>query len=458
MSTILGLDIGSDKVCAIIASKNEDEVKVLGSGVAKSKGIKKGVITSIEHSSNSIKQAVLGAVKVAGTSYDKTVVSVCGAYSKNIKSSGVVNIPNQEIGIEEINRVITMANHNANIPGEFEKVHVIPTSFKIDDQDFIENPLGMNGNRLEVTVNIVTIQKSVLNNLKKSVELAGVRLTNIVLSAYASAIAVLNEDEKELGSVIIDMGASTADLVVYSENTIKHQSFLGVGSFHITNDLSMALHTPLSAAEQVKLQYGSLKVQNSDLIELPMIGDSETKVEVSLEIVRNVISARVEETLMILAKMVEDSGYKTRVGAGVVLTGGMTKLGGIRDLASIIFDKLPVRIAKPRKLEGLSDKLDLEEFSTVIGLVLYGFGEFIEYEMDSNKNLRHKNETIENGINTNSTEIDDILNMQKYNNSEAKRENNQKKEEKKEILHQGEPKESIATKIKGIYNSLMQMF
>jgi len=393
-TTILGIDIGSSKICAIIAEKNDDDIKILGAGIAKSHGLKKGIITNIELASKSIKTALNDAKRVAGTQYEKVIVSISGAYTKSIDSSGVVNIPNRDIGIKEINRAMQMADHNANIPNEYEKLHILPYNFKVDDQEFIDDPLGMNGARLEVQVHIITAQKSSLSNLEKAVKSAGVEIDNIVLGGYASSIAVLNEDERELGVGVIDVGGATCNLVVHSGNAVRFNDFLGVGSLNITNDLSTALHTPLGAAENIKINYGSLHGNSSDLIELPVIGDDGSTHEVSLDIVSNVIYVRVEETLMILSKALEDSGYKDQLGAGIVLTGGMTKLEGIRELASAIFDNMPIRVAKPREMDGLFETLRDPGYSTAIGLVLYGSGQFTPYEIDSNKKLRYKDEEI----------------------------------------------------------------
>ena len=394
-TTILGIDIGSTKICAIIAEKNDEgDIKILGAGISKSQGLKRGIITNIELASNSIKNALNDAKRVAGTQYEKVIVSISGAYTKSIESSGVVNIPNHDIGIKEITRAMQMADHNANIPNEYEKLHILPFNFKVDGQEYIEDPLGMNGSRLEVQVHIITAQKSSLSNLEKAVKLAGIKIDNIVLGGYASAIAVLNEDEKELGVCVIDMGGATCNMIIHAGNSIRFNDFLGVGSNNITNDLSTALHTPLSDAEKMKIEYGALNNNSSDLIELPVIGDDSSTHEVSLDIVSNVIYVRVEETLMILSKILEDSGFKDQIGAGVVLTGGLTKLGGLRELATVIFDNLPVRIAKPKEMEGLFETLRDPGYSTAIGLVLYGGGHFTPYEIDSNKKLRYKNETI----------------------------------------------------------------
>ena len=398
MSTIiLSVDIGSTKVCAIIAQKSDEGVKILGAGISKSQGIKKGIITNIELASRSIKHAINDAKRVAGTHYDRVVVSISGAYTKSVDSYGVVNVPNKEIGIKEINRVLQMADHNANIPNEYEKLHVLPYNFKVDEHPNIDDPLGMNGSRLEVQVHIITVLKSSLNNLKKAVKSASIEIDNIVLNGYASSISVLNNDEKELGVAVIDLGGATSNIVIHLGNSIRYNDFLGVGSNNVTNDLSMALHTPIGAAERVKIDYGSLKSDSNDIIELPSIGDEGSSNDVSLEIVTNVIYARVEETLMIIAKSIEESGFRDQLGAGVVLTGGLTKLDGIRELAQAIFNNMPIRLAKPNEhsIEGMFDTLKGPEFATSIGLLLYGAGEFTPYEMDSQRKLRYKDETIE---------------------------------------------------------------
>ena len=393
-TTILGIDIGSTKICAIIAEHKEEGIKILGSGIAKSKGLKKGVITNIEYASKSIKNALNDAKRVAGIHYEKVIVSVSGAISKSVDSYGVVNVPTGEIGIKEINRAIQMADHNANISHDYEKLHLLPFNFKVDEQEYIDDPLGMSGTRLEVQTHLIAIQKSALGNLKKAVKAAGLEIDNLVLCGYASSIAVLKEDERELGAAVIDMGGATCNLVIHSGHSIRYNDFLGVGSNNVTNDLSMALHTPLHIAEDIKINYKSLKESNQEVIELPGIGDENHTHEVSLEIITNVIDARIEETLMILAKSIEDSSFKDDI-ASVVLTGGFTEFDGLRELAISIFDDKPVRLAKPNETEGFFEALKAPSFATAIGLILYGAGKFTPYEIDSNNKLRYKDEKIE---------------------------------------------------------------
>ena len=391
--TVLAIDIGSTKICAIIAEVADDNsISITGAGTSKAQGLKKGSITNIELASKSIKIAINDAQRVAGSNVKSAIVSISGAYTKSLNSNGIVNIQNKEVTFKEIERVMQTSLYNANIPSEYDVLHALPFNFKVDDQDMIEDPLGMNASRLEVDTHIITTQKSNLNNLKKAIRNAGVEVDNIVLNGYASSIATLNEDEKELGVAIIDMGGNTSNITIHSGNAIRYNDFLGVGSNHVTSDLSMALHTPLNVADSVKINYGSLLTPSSDLIELPVIGDENTTHEVSLEVVHNVIYARVEETLMILAQFIENSGLKDKIGAGVVLTGGFSQMEGMRDLAIATFGSIPVRLAKPKEMNGLFDSLRSAEYSSAIGLVMYAASSYTQYEIDVNRRVRHSNE------------------------------------------------------------------
>lgn len=394
--TILAIDIGSTKICAIIAEVGSDKsISITGAGVCKAQGLKKGSITNIELASKSIRTALNDAKRVSGSEAKTAIVSISGSYTKSVNSNGIVNIQNKEVSFKEIERVMQASLYNANIPNEYEVLHALPYNFKVDDQDYIEDPLGMNASRLEVDTHIITTQKSNLNNLRKAVRGAGVEVENIVLAGYASSIATLNTDEKELGVALIDMGGHTSNIVIHSGNSIRYNDFLGVGSNHVTNDLSMALHTPLNVAENIKLDYGSLLAPSNELIDIPIIGNENSTHEVSLEVVHNVIYARAEETLMILAQLIEKSGLKDKIGAGVVLTGGFSQMEGMRELAIATFGSIPVRLAKPKEMHGLFDNLRSPEYSSAIGLVIYAASAYTLYEIDVNKRMRHSNEVFE---------------------------------------------------------------
>jgi cell division protein FtsA len=389
---ILAIDIGSTKICAIIGEVKDGSVDISGHGIVKSQGIKKGIITNIQLASKAIKKSVDDAKRVAGLNLSLANISMSGAYTKSVNATGVVNIPGGEISITEINRVMQTALYNANIPNEFEILHVLPYKFKIDEQDFIDDPNGMNANRMEVDVHIIMTAKSNLGNLKKAVNAAGIEINKVVLSGYASSIAVASDSDKARGVAVIDLGGETSNLIVHVGNSIQYNDFLAVGSNHITNDLSIALHTPLDSAETLKITEGTLLESESGEIELPIIGDETNMNVVSLDIAQNIIYSRMEETLNILANSLAKSELADQLGSGIVLTGGMTKIPGTRELAQALIPNIPVRVAQPENILNVVDDLNLPEFSTAIGLLYYGSGKHTEYELDGAKNMLHSKE------------------------------------------------------------------
>lgn len=390
---ILAIDIGSTKICAIIGIKQDGNVEISGYGIAKSQGIKKGTITNIELASKAIKKAVDDAKRVSGINITAASISISGAYIKSTNSTGVVNIPKNEISIAEINRAMQTAVYNANIPNEFEILHVLPYKFKIDEQDFIEDPYGMNASRMEVDTHIIMTAKSSLENLKKAVNAAGIEMNTVVLSGYAASLAVISKDDKDRGVAVIDLGGHTSNLVVFVGNAIQYNDFLSVGSNHITNDLSIALHTPFDTAEKLKITKGSLlqTIENED-IQLPIIGDEHNVNTVSLDIVHNIIYSRMEEALSILANSILKSGLKDHIGAGIMLTGGMTHIQGTRELAQALMPNIPIRIGKPKRLNKMPEELYLAEYTTAIGLLIYEAGGHTEYELDRTKTMLHSKE------------------------------------------------------------------
>ena len=397
MKTILGIDIGSSKTVALIADI-ADEATITGVGIAKSKGIKKGIITNIDQAATSIKQAVNDAKRIAGVDVNKTIVSISTAYTQSTKSHGIVNIPTNEITISEINRAIQTALHNATIPHEYEIIQALPYNFKVDDISDIEDPEGMSGSRLEVSVHIIMSQKSGIENTKKMLKIAGLEIENIVLTSFASAIATLNEDEEQQGVALVDIGATTSDLIIFKENSVRYTNFIGIGSYHITNDLAMALHTPIKDAELIKLNID--KYSDEEIIEIPLIGDENNTKAANISLIKEVMSARINETLIILNDLVEKSRLKAQL-TGMVLTGGFANLVNLREIAIPIFGNMSVRIAKPKEINGLFDNLKSPEFSTSIGLVIYALGNHSSYEIDSNRKFRSKySSNINSDINT----------------------------------------------------------
>lgn len=414
---ILGIDIGSSKVCSLIAEIKSGIPHIIGMGVQPAKGIRKGAIVNIEQASRSIKESVNDAKRIAGTNISKAIISISGAYTKSINSTGIINNPHNDIGIQEINRVMQTALYNANIPNNHEVLHVLPYLFKVDGREYIDDPFGMSGTRLEVSVHIVTAQKSGLENLKKAVKNAGIEVAGIVLSAYASSIAVLTNDEKELGVACIDMGASSCDIMIHHGNSMRYNYFLGVGSGHVTQDIVMVLSTTPAAAEKIKIDFGTLfdltPEEITYTLDIPTIGTDERR-EVSLEILHGVVVSRVLETLQMIENAIEVSELRNNLGAGIVITGGMAYMRGLRELTSSVFKSLPVRIANPKEINGSFDALKDPAYATVIGLILYGSGKYTNYELDSNKKLKHnQNKSPENSnltdLNVKENDLTDLV-------------------------------------------------
>lgn len=392
---ILAIDIGSSKICVAIAEVRNEEPKIIGFGTQKSQGIKKGTIVNIELASQAIRNALIDAKRMADAeNITKAIVSISSSYTKSLDSSGVVSIANGgEITIKEISRALETALYNSTIPTECEVIHILPYKFKLDDQDFIEDPDGMTGSRLEVFTHIITAKKAILENLKKVVRLAGVEVENIVLSPYASSIATLLEDEKELGVACIDMGGSTCETMIYLGSSMRYNHFLGVGSQHITSDIAEAIHTSISAAEEIKIKYADPKYDENDemsgkSLEVPSMGTTK-KHHVSLAAIQKVVSMRVVETFNILSQAIKRSGLEDQIGT-LVLTGGMSKMTNILKIAEVFF-RIPIRIAKPIAIDSvLPEALQDESNATIIGLILYGMGKHTNYERDSQKNIRYK--------------------------------------------------------------------
>lgn len=395
-TNILGIDIGSIKICTAMAEISDSgSLRIVAVSEDESKGIKKGSITNIELAASSIKFAVSEIEKKSGKKYDKVIISISGKDVQESDCGYVMNIPDGEVTLKQIETAVHSAEWRAKIPQDYEIIHTLPYNFKMDEQqDYIEDPLGMNGSRLEVQTYNIAVPKSSLMNLQKALEKAGIKADNVVLSGYASAIATLNDDEKYLGAVVIDMGGDTCNMVVHSKNSIRHSDFLAIGSSKITSDLSTVLHTSIAQAEEIKRKFETFSIKDNELIELPDLGEEHTTHEVDVSLIEQIIESRIKETLMILTKFLEKSGYSQKeLGAGVILTGGMTRLSCVKRLANDIFG-MSARIARPAKIEGFSDIDRDPAHSCAIGLCLYGAGKFTPYEIDSNRKLRYKGENL----------------------------------------------------------------
>lgn len=369
---IVGLDIGTTKICAMIGEVRGDQVDVIGVGIHPSDGLRRGVVVNIESTVESIKGAVKDAEKMAGCEISSVFVGIAGSHIKGFNSRGLVPIRHQDINQDDIDRVIEAARA-VHIPTDQEILHVIPQEFMVDDQDGIQYPLGMTGVRLEADVHIVTGQVAAVQNIIKCCNRAGFEVCDVVLESIASAEAVLTKEEMELGIGLLDIGGGTSDLAIFSEGNIKHTFVLGLGGHNLTNDLSIGLRTPQKEAELLKEKYGSAlasMIDQDQAIDVPSVGGRPPR-RLSRRVMGEILEPRVEEMLSLVKQQLDDSSYGRAINAGLVLTGGTSLLANMADLAEQIFD-VPIRIGLPQEVGGMSDMVKTPQFSTGLGLIFYG--------------------------------------------------------------------------------------
>ena len=352
---IVGLDVGTTKICAVIGEAFEEKIDIIGIGTHPSIGLKKGVVVNIESTVHSIRMAVEQAEEMAGCEINTVCVGIAGSHIKGFNSPGIVGIKNREIRQDDINRVIDAARA-VNLSQNQQIIHVLPQEFMVDDHTGIQDPLGMTGVRLVTNVHIVTGDTTSIHNLVMCCNRAGLEVADIVLESLASANAVLSREEMDLGVGLLDIGGGTSDLAIFSGGTIKHTYELGLGGNNLTNDLSVGLRTPFQEAERLKNLYGSAltsMINGDNSIEVPTVGDRKPR-KVKQRIMGEILEPRIEEMLIILNQEMIDSTYKDRLNAGVVICGGTALLEHIVDLAEQIFD-LPVRRGQPTGIGGLTD-------------------------------------------------------------------------------------------------------
>ncbi len=369
---IVGLDIGTTKICVVVAEIKDEQVSVIGVGNHPSVGLRRGVVINIDSTVDSIQKAVADAEQMAGCEISQVFVGIAGSHIKGFNSRGLVPVRNSEITQEDIDRVIDAAKA-VPIPTDQEVLHVIPQEFVVDGQDGIQYPLGMTGVRLEADVHIVTGQVAAVQNIIKCCNRAGLEVGDVVLESLASAEAVLSREEMELGVGLLDIGGGTTDLAVFADGTIKHTFVLGVGGHNLTNDLSIGLRTPLKEAELLKERFGSalaVMIDKDQAVEVPSVGGRQAR-KLSRRVMGEILEPRVEEMLSLVKRQLEDSSYLVQINAGLVMTGGTSLLTNMVDLAEQIFD-LPVRIGYPRKVGGMGELVAGPQFATGIGLVYYG--------------------------------------------------------------------------------------
>jgi cell division protein FtsA len=367
---IVGLDIGTSKVVAVVAELQPDgRYQVIGMGQHESRGLKKGVVVNIEATVNSIQRALEEAELMADCKIHEVFTGIAGSHIKSFNSSGMVAIKDKEVTAPDVARVIETAKA-VNIPGDQQMLHVLAQEFIVDGQEDVREPLGMSGMRLEVKVHIVTGAVSAAQNIVKCVRRCGLEVHDLILQPLASSLSVLTDDEKELGVVLVDIGGGTTDIAIFTGGAIRHTAVIPIAGDQITNDIAMALRTPTSDAEDIKLQHGAAKQVLADpdaMIEVPGIGERPPR-SLSRQALAAVIEPRVEELFALIQQVVRDSGYEELLSSGVVLTGGTALMDGMVELGEDIFLK-PVRVGIPDYRGSLADVVRSPRFATVMGLL-----------------------------------------------------------------------------------------
>jgi len=370
---IVGLDIGTSKVAAIVGEINENgEVEVIGIGSTPSRGLKKGVVINLESTVNSIQRAVEEAELMAGCEITSVYAGIAGSHIKSLNSHGIVAIRDKEVSQYDIDRVIDSARAVA-IPADQKIIHILPQEFIIDLQAGIKEPIGMSGIRLEAKVHMVTGSVSAAQNIIKCIRRCDLEVDDIVLEQLASCSSVLTEDEKELGVCLIDIGGGTTDIAIFSQGAIKHTAVIPIAGDQVTNDVAVALRTPTQNAELIKREHACALTQLADaneMIEVASIGDRPSR-KISKQNLAEIIEPRYEELMLLVQAELRRSGYEGLITAGIILTGGSSKVTGLVDLAEEIFH-MPVRLGIPQHVMGLTDVVQNPIHATGVGLLLYG--------------------------------------------------------------------------------------
>lgn len=388
---IVGLDIGTTKICAVVGVRSEKGVDIIGIGMHPSRGLRKGVVVDIDATVESIKAAVEEAELMADCEISSVYVGIAGGHIRGFNSHGVVAVKDGEVSESDVKRVIDAAKAVA-IPMDREVIHVLPQEFIIDDQDGIREPLGMSGIRLEGKIHIVTAAVTSAQNLVKCANRAGLNVIDIVLEPLASAEAVLTRDERNLGVCLIDIGGGTTDIAVFGDGSIKHTSVLSIGGYHITNDIAIGLRTPFDEAERIKKKYGVAAARflpTDDYIAVPSVGGRQPH-EISRKFLCEIIEPRLEEILSLARRELVSAGLQGKIPSGVAITGGSAELEGITELAEEVFEA-PVRCGVPSNIGGLQDVVRSPMYATGVGLVLFGFH---QNQNRGQKHFRIRDESI----------------------------------------------------------------
>ena len=378
---IVGLDIGTSKVVAIVGEINpEGGLNIVGIGRHKSRGLKKGTVVNIESTVQSIQRAVEEAELMAGCQIHSVYAGIAGSHVRSMNSHGIVAIRDKEVYPTDIERVIDAAQAVA-IPADQKVLHILPQEYIIDSQEGVKEPLGMSGVRLEAKVHLVTCATNAAQNIEKCIKRCGLETDEIILEQLASSYSVLTEDEKELGVCLVDIGGGTTDIAIFTEGAIRHTGVIPIAGDQVTNDIAMALRTPTEHAEELKIKYAcalSQLASPDDMIKVPSVGERPPR-ELSRQALADVVEPRYDELFHLIKAEIRQSGYEDLLAAGMVFTGGTSKMEGVAELAEEIFH-MPVRIGMPVEVSGLVDIVRNPTYSTAVGLLLYGVQQAHERE------------------------------------------------------------------------------
>ena len=370
---IVGLDIGTSKVLAIVGEVNPmGEIEIIGVGHHPARGMRKGVVANIESTVQSIQRAVEEAELMAGCQIYSVYAGIAGAHISSFNSHGVVAIRDKEVTRGDIERVIEAARALA-IPNDQRVLHILPQEFVIDGQEGIREPVGMSGVRLEAKVHIITGAVSAAQNIIKCIRRCGLEVDDIILEQLASSQSVLTDDEKDLGACLVDIGGGTTDIAIFTEGAIRHTAVIPIAGDQVTNDIAVALRTPTQAAEEIKKKYGCALTQlahSEESIEAPSVGERPPR-KLARQTLAEVIEPRIEELFELIKGELRRSGFEELIGSGVVLTGGSSKMDGMIELAEEVFH-MPVRLGAPKYIGGLSEVVKNPIYSTGVGLIQFG--------------------------------------------------------------------------------------
>jgi len=370
---IVGLDIGTSKVVAIVGEIGVDgQIEIVGIGSNPSKGMKKGVVVNIESTVQSIQRAVEEAELMAGCQIHSVFVGIAGSHIRSLNSHGIVAIRDREVYSLDLERVIDAAQAVA-IPADQKVLHILPQEYVIDNQEGIKEPMGMSGVRLEAKVHLVTCAVNAAQNIEKCIRRCGLEVEEIILEQLASSYSVLTDDERELGVCLVDIGGGTTDIAIFTEGSIRHTGVIPIAGDQVTNDIAMALRTPTQHAEEIKIKYACALTQLAgadETIKVPSVGDRPPR-DLSRQSLAEVVEPRYDELFTLVQAELRRSGFEDMVPAGIVLTGGTSKMEGVMELAEEIFH-MPVRVGYPQSVQGLTDIVRNPIYATGVGLLQYG--------------------------------------------------------------------------------------